>query len=57
MDKPNRHRPIANPEYARAMAELRRSNASGTHADKRTRRQRTRSASKSFALRDWKSNG
>ena len=33
---------IENPEYHKAMVELRRSNASGTHADKRERRARSR---------------
>ena len=32
----------ANPDLAKAMAELRRSNAAGPHADKRTRRNRAR---------------
>lgn len=42
-----------NKKYIEAMRELRRSNAAGTHADKRTRRARTRSASLNRALRDY----
>lgn len=45
-DKSEKPKGVSNPEYARAMAELRRSNASGTHQDKRTKRKRTRSDSK-----------
>jgi hypothetical protein len=52
MAKQNKHRNIANPAYAQAMAELRRSNASGTHADKRNKRARTRSAQLRRDLRD-----
>lgn len=52
MGKNNRHRGTANPEYARAMRDLRRSGASGTHADKRDRRARTRNASVRRDLRD-----
>lgn len=48
----SRYRPHANPQLARDMAELRRSNAAGTHADKRTRRRRTRGADKSAAIRE-----
>jgi len=54
MNKQPKHRGIANPAYALAIAELRRSNASGTHADKRTRRARTRSASKRRALGEYR---
>jgi len=54
MNKKPKHRGIANPAYALAMSELRRSNASGTHADKRTRRVRTRSASKRRSLEDYR---
>lgn len=42
---------VANPEMAAAMRGLRSSNAAGTHADKRTRRARTRSAALRAALR------
>jgi hypothetical protein len=51
MDK-KKHKGIANPEYARAMAELRRSGASGIHADKRDKRSRTRSAKLRRALEE-----
>lgn len=51
-DKPEKPKGVPNPEYARAMAELRRSNASGTHADKRTKRQRTRSSAKRRAIEE-----
>ncbi len=53
-DKQPKHQPVANPEYARAIAELRRSNAAGTHADKRARRARTRAAQLDRARRDWR---
>jgi len=52
MAKQDKHRNIANPAYAQAMTELRRSNASGTHADKRNKRARTRSAQLRRDLRD-----
>lgn len=52
MAKQDKHRGIANPAYAQAMAELRRSNASGTHADKRNKRARTRGAQLRRDLRD-----
>lgn len=39
------YRAVANPAYAKAMSELRRSNAAGTHGDRRRRRERTRQAS------------
>lgn len=42
----------ANPAYAEGMRQLRRSNAAGIHADKRTRRRRTRSAQRSAAIRE-----
>lgn len=47
-----KHRGIENPKYAREIAELRRSNASGVHEDKRTKRARTRSASEQKAIKD-----
>jgi hypothetical protein len=50
--KKKKHQGIANPEYAKAMRDLRRSGASGTHADKRTRRARTRDASLRKDLRE-----
>lgn len=40
------------PNYARQIAELRRSNAAGTHADRRTKRNRARSTVKQRAIRD-----
>lgn len=42
----------ASPEQLRARQERRRSSAAGKHADKRTRRQRTRAAAKDRALRE-----
>jgi hypothetical protein len=47
-----KHKGIENPEYAKAMAELRRSGASGTHADKREKRARTRGAQLRRAVRE-----
>lgn len=41
-----------NPEYIKAMRELRRSNAATTHADKRDRRKRTRKLKKEKAIND-----
>lgn len=52
MAKSKKHRNVANPQYALAMVELRRSNASGTHADKRDKRARTRGAQLRRDLRD-----
>jgi hypothetical protein len=43
---------VANPERAKAMVELRRSNASGTHLDKRWKRTRTRDAQLRKAIRE-----
>ena len=40
-------------EQIRATQERRRSGAAGTHADRRTKRNRTRSANKRTALKDW----
>lgn len=51
-----KHRPTANPEYIAAMRELRRSNAAGTHGDRRTKRNRNREAQKRNAIRDQKEN-
>lgn len=42
MKKNSKYKGIANPKYAREITELRRSGASGTHLDKRTKRNRTR---------------
>ena len=47
----NKHK-VANPERAKAMVELRRSNASGTHLDKRWKRTRTRNAQLRKAIRE-----
>lgn len=44
--------PVANVELAQAMAAIAFSNAWGTHADRRTRRARTRSTAKVKAIRD-----
>ncbi len=43
----------ANPALAKAMAEKRRSGAAGTHADRRTKRNRTRAAQRRSALKGW----
>lgn len=43
---------IENKQYIEAMRELRRSNASGTHADKREKRARTRKAKNEKAIRE-----
>lgn len=42
---------IENRKYIRKMNELRRSNASGIHEDRRTKRKRSRSDSKKAAIR------
>ena len=52
-DKTKKHRGIANPRYAREIAELRRSGASGQHLDKRTKRARTRQSSEYRAIQDY----
>jgi len=44
--------PTANPAYAKGIAEIRRSNAAGTHEDRRTRRARTRADAKRRAMGD-----
>jgi hypothetical protein len=44
---------ISNTAYIEGMREIRKSNASGTHADKREKRARTRQASKSKTMKDW----
>jgi hypothetical protein len=41
-----------NKPYIEAMREIRKSNKAGTHADKRTKRARTRKASQEKALRE-----
>ena len=40
-------------EELRRLQELRRSGAAGKHADRRTKRTRTRGAAKARALKDW----
>ena len=48
---------IENKGYIEGMRELRRSNAAGTHADKREKRTRTRKAKLDKALREENENG
>lgn len=43
----------ATDEYVQAMVGLRTSNAAGKHADRRTRRARTRAARDARAIKDW----
>jgi hypothetical protein len=43
---------MSNKPYMQGMQELRRSNASGKHQDRRTRRMRTRSAAKTRAMKE-----
>lgn len=50
MAKKSKYQHPANPERAAAEAERRRSNAAGTHADKRTARERSRAAKKRAAI-------
>jgi hypothetical protein len=50
--KAPKHINIANAAYIQGMREIRSSNAAGTHADRRERRARTRSASLRRDLRD-----
>jgi hypothetical protein len=45
--------PAMTDEQIRAIQERRRSNAAGLHADRRSKRLRTRSAAKRSALKDW----
>ena len=47
-----KHRGTANPRYAREMGELRRSGAAGVHADRRTKRNRSRAAQRATAIRE-----
>jgi hypothetical protein len=51
MAKAKKHRGIANPALAEAMRGKRMSSAAGTHADKRDKRARTRSANLARELR------
>lgn len=50
--KVEKYKAVANPRYAREMHELRSSNASGTHGDRRTKRNRDRSSQNRNAIRD-----
>ena len=52
-----KHKGNENKPYIEAMRELRKSSASGTHADKREKRSRTRKAQLEKALREEKENG
>jgi hypothetical protein len=54
MTKDKRKTPlvVGNHELAVAMQEKRRSNAAGTHADRRTHRVRSRAAKKAYAIQD-----
>lgn len=52
MASKTKYRWIANPELAKAMAELRRSSAAGAHKDRRTRKARTRSTARARSIRD-----
>lgn len=52
MKKDSKYRGIENPKYAREIAELRRSGASGIHLDKRTKRNRTRQSQLRTAIRE-----
>lgn len=56
-DRTKKYKPTANPAMAEAMREIRRSGASGTHLDKRTRRQRTRQSSIYRAIIDQTKEG
>jgi hypothetical protein len=52
MEKNRKYKGIENPRYAREIAELRRSNASGIHLDKRTKRARTRQSQLIKAMKE-----
>lgn len=49
-----KHRGNENKPYIEAMREIRRSNASAPHEDSRTKRKRTRKASKDNAINESK---
>lgn len=51
-NKNNSWKPVANPELAKAMRELRRSGATSPH-DSRPHRQRTRQSANRAALREY----
>jgi len=50
MAKSDKYRAVSNPEMAKAMREIRHSNASGTH-DNRPRKERARRDAKRAAIR------
>lgn len=50
--KDTRTTKVANPDLARAMHGLRSSNAAGIHGDRRTKRNRDRSARRRHAIAD-----
>ena len=52
MEKDRKYKGIENPKYAREIAELRRSNASGIHLDKRFKRNRTRQSQLRNAMKE-----
>lgn len=52
MSKRIKREKVGNPALALAMVEKRRSGAAGPHADRRTRRERTRGASLARAIRE-----
>lgn len=52
MSKSTKREKVGNPALALAMVEKRRSGAAGPHADRRTRRVKTRGAAKSRAIRE-----
>lgn len=51
-EKEKKFTPVANPELARAMQALRSSSAASPHEDRRTKRARTREASKRADIRN-----
>jgi hypothetical protein len=56
-NKTKKYQPTANPAYAEGMREIRKSNASGTHLDRRTRRLRTRQSAIYRAIIDQQKEG
>jgi len=52
----SKYKGTENPEYIAAMRNIRRSNAAGTHEDRRTRRNRSRAERKRNAIKDAKEN-
>lgn len=53
VSKSNSDWKVSNTGYIAGMREIRRSNASGFHADKRYKRRRTRSAAVRAAIKDY----